>query len=432
MRGKTAAAEDLTAKKELALEVIRRLKAEYPDAGCTLDYDHAWQLLVSVRLAAQCTDARVNVVVQDLFEKYPSVAALAEAEPEDIEAIVKPCGLGRSKARDISACMRRLRDDYGCKVPTTFDELFDGVYSIHWEELLPADAAFPVTGSSLNSQLSSVPACQSIIKKAVVKRLMQGHRTTSLPETGAEYKIRFMLRKNVCEIMLDTTGDGLHKRGYRRNSMEAPIRETLAATIADLGRVRRDSLVEDPFCGSGTLLIEAAQKAMNIAPGLKRRFAAERYSFVPAAVWAEQRQKALSESKLDVGFEAFGYDIDPAAVALANANAKLAGVDHLIHFQQRPVAELSHPKKYGFLITNPPYGERLEDKKDLPALYQTLGERYRALDSWSMYLITSYEDAERYLGKKADKNRKIYNGMLKTYFYQYAGPKPPRREKEQK
>ena len=315
---------------------------------------------------------------------------------------------------------------------STFDELFDGVYSIPWEELLPADAAFPVTGSSLNSQLTSVPACQSIIKKAVVKRLMQGHRTTSLPETGAEYKIRFMLRKNVCEIMLDTTGEGLHKRGYRRNAMEAPLRETLAATIADLGRVRRDSLVEDPFCGSGTLLIEAAQKAMNIAPGLKRRFAAERYSFVPAALWAEQRQKALAESKLDVGFEAFGYDIDPAAVALANANAKLAGVDHLIHFQQRPVAELSHPKKYGFLITNPPYGERLEDKKDLPALYQTLGERYRALDSWSMYLITSYEDAERYLGKKADKNRKIYNGMLKTYFYQYAGPKPPRREKEQK
>ena len=311
---------------------------------------------------------------------------------------------------------------------TTFDELFDGVYSIHWEELLPADAAFPVTGSSLNSQLSSVPACQSIIKKAVVKRLMQGHRTTSLPETGAEYKIRFMLRKNVCEIMLDTTGDGLHKRGYRRNSMEAPIRETLAATIADLGRVRRDSLVEDPFCGSGTLLIEAAQKAMNIAPGLKRRFAAERYSFVPASLWAEQRQKALAESKLDVGFEAFGYDIDPAAVALANANAKLAGVDHLIHFQQRPVAELSHPKKYGFLITNPPYGERLEDKKDLPALYQTLGERYRALDSWSMYLITSYEDAERYLGKKADKNRKIYNGMMKTYYYQFMGPKPPRRK----
>ena len=183
---------------------------------------------------------------------------------------------------------------------STFDELFDGVYSIPWEELLPADAAFPVTGSSLNSQLTSVPACQSIIKKAVVKRLMAKHHTSVLPETGAEYKIRFMLRKDQCEIMLDTTGDGLHKRGYRRNAMEAPIRETLAATIADLGRVRRDSLVEDPFCGSGTLLIEAAQKAMNIAPGLKRRFAAERYGFVPAAIWAEQRQKALAEAKLDV------------------------------------------------------------------------------------------------------------------------------------
>ena len=167
---------------------------------------------------------------------------------------------------------------------TTFDELFDGVYSIPWEEFLPADAAFPVTGSSLNSQLTSIPACQSVIKKAVVKRLMKGHRTTVLPESGVEYKVRFMLRKNVCEIMLDTTGEGLHKRGYRRNAMEAPLRETLAATIADLGRVRRDSLVEDPFCGSGTLLIEAAQKAMNIAPGLKRRFAAERYSFVPASI----------------------------------------------------------------------------------------------------------------------------------------------------
>ena len=315
---------------------------------------------------------------------------------------------------------------------STFDELFDGVYSIPWEELLPADAAFPVTGSSLNSQLTSVPACQSIIKKAVVKRLMNKHHTSVLPETGAEYKIRFMLRKNVCEIMLDTTGEGLHKRGYRRNAMEAPIRETLAATIADLGRVRRDSLVEDPFCGSGTLLIEAAQKAMNIAPGLKRRFAAERYSFVPASLWAEQRQKALAESKLDVGFEAFGYDIDPAAVALANANAKLAGVDHLIHFQQRPVSGLSHPKKYGFLITNPPYGERIEEKKNLPELYKTIGERFAALDSWSAYIITAYEDTERYFGRKADKNRKIYNGMMKTYFYQFLGPKPPARKREER
>ena len=191
---------------------------------------------------------------------------------------------------------------------STFDELFDGVYNIHWEELLPADAAIPVTGSSLDSQLTSVPACQSIIKKAIVKRMMQGHHTLVLPESGVEYRVRFMLRKNLCEIMLDTTGEGLYKRGYRRNAMEAPIRETLAATIADLGRVRRDSLVEDPFCGSGTLVIEAAQKALNIAPGLKRRFAAERYSFVPASVWAEQRQLALAQTRLDAGFEGIGYE----------------------------------------------------------------------------------------------------------------------------
>ena len=209
---------------------------------------------------------------------------------------------------------------------TTFDELFDGCYRIAWEELLPADAAFPVKGSSLSSQLSSVPACQSIVKKAIVKRLMAGHKTSTLPETGSVYKIRFALRKDTVEIYLDTSGDGLHKRGYRRNATLAPIKETLAAAIADLGRVRRDTLVQDPFCGSGTLVIEAAQKAMNLAPGLRRRFAAEHFDFIPADIWTQQRQKALSEVRTDAAFEGIGYDIDPAAVALANANAKLAGV----------------------------------------------------------------------------------------------------------
>ena len=195
----------------------------------------------------------------------------------------------------------------------TFDELFDGVAAIPWEELLPADAQFPVKGSSLSSVLSSVPACQSIVKKAVVERLKRGHRVLMLPETGALYKIRFSIRKNQVEIMLDTSGDGLHKRGYRRNATGAPIKETLAAAIADLGRVRRDSQVADPFCGSGTLVIEAAQKAMNIAPGLRRRFAAEHYSFCPPAVWAAQREKALAEVKKDAAFEGVGYDIDPQA-----------------------------------------------------------------------------------------------------------------------
>ena len=212
---------------------------------------------------------------------------------------------------------------------TTFDELFDGCYNIAWEDLLPANAAFPVKGSSLSSQLSSVPACQSIVKKAIVKRLMHGHKVGTLPEDGALYKVRFALRKDTVEIYLDTSGDGLHKRGYRKNATLAPIKETLAAAIADLGRVRRDSLVQDPFCGSGTLVIEAAQKALNLAPGLRRRFAAEHFDFVPADIWAEQRQKALAEVRKDAAFEGIGYDIDPAAVALANANAKLAGVGHV-------------------------------------------------------------------------------------------------------
>ena len=301
---------------------------------------------------------------------------------------------------------------------STFDELFDGVYSVPWEDLLPADAAFPVTGSSLDSQLSSVPACQSIIKKAVVKRLMAKHHTSVLPESGTEYKIRFMLRKNVCEIMLDTTGEGLHKRGYRRNAMEAPIRETLAATIADLGRVRRDSLVEDPFCGSGTLLIEAAQKAMNIAPGLKRRFAAERYSFVPAAVWAEQRQKALAESKLDVGFEAFGYDIDPAAVALANANAKLAGVEKRCHFEVADVSDFE-AKAEAIVLTNPPYGERMSTIEGAAKLARTLGRQMEAHPCAGVYAITADMEFESHYGKRANKRRKMYNGMIPCQLYMY-------------
>ena len=300
----------------------------------------------------------------------------------------------------------------------TFDELFDGVYSIPWEELIPVDAQFPVKGSSLSSQLSSVPACQSIVKKAIVKRLQYGHKTTTLPETGALYKIRFALRKNVVEVMLDTSGDGLHKRGYRKNATLAPIKETLAATIADVGFVRRDSTVQDPFCGSGTLVIEAAQKAMNIAPGLKRRFAAERYSFVPASIWAQQRQKALAESKLDVGFEAFGYDIDPAAVALANANAKLAGVEKRCHFEVADVADFA-AKQEAIVLTNPPYGERMSTIEGAAKLARTLGRQMEANPCAGVYAITADMDFETHYGKRANKRRKMYNGMIPCQLYMY-------------
>ena len=301
---------------------------------------------------------------------------------------------------------------------TTFDELFDGVNSIPWEDLIPADAQFPVKGSSLSSQLSSVPACQSIVKKAVVKRLQAGHKTSILPETGALYKIRFSLHKNVAEIMLDTSGDGLHKRGYRKNATLAPIKETLAAAIADLGFVRRDSVVQDPFCGSGTMVIEAAQKAMNIAPGLRRRFAAEQFDFVPASLWAEERQKALAAVRPDAAFEGFGSDIDPAAVALAAANAKLAGVGERCHFEVCDVKDFT-PQPQAIVLTNPPYGERLGDAAEAAALARTLGQVWNAAPTAGLYAITADADFEAHFGKKAAKRRKIYNGMIPCQLYMY-------------
>lgn len=300
----------------------------------------------------------------------------------------------------------------------TFDELFDGCYRIPWEELLPADAAFPVKGSSLSSQLSSVPACQSIIKKAIVKRLMAGHKTSTLPESGQVYKVRFSLRKNEVEIYLDTSGDGLHKRGYRRNATLAPIKETLAAAIADLGRVRRDSLVLDPFCGSGTLVIEAAQKALNIAPGLRRRFAAEQYSFCPPAVWAAQREKALSEIRKDAAFEGCGFDIDPAAVELAAHNAKLAGVGERCRFAVADVADFA-PAPEQTVLTNPPYGERLGDLAEAARLAGTLGARLAANPVKGAYVITADADFEKHFGKKASRRRKLYNGMIPCQVYMY-------------
>ena len=292
---------------------------------------------------------------------------------------------------------------------TTFDELFDGCYNIAWEELLPADAAFPVKGSSLSSQLSSVPACQSIVKKAIVKRLKIG---------------RASCRER--EIYLDTSGDGLHKRGYRKNATLAPIKETLAAAIADLGRVRRDSLVQDPFCGSGTLVIESAQKALNLAPGLRRRFAAEHFDFVPASIWAEQRQKALSEVRTDAAFEGIGYDIDPAAVALANANAKLAGVGERCRFEVADVKDFTAADA-ATVLTNPPYGERLGDAGEAAALAKTLGQVWQRHPAQGLYAITADADFEQHFGKKAARRRKIYNGMIPCQLYMYF--EQPKREK---
>ena len=315
----------------------------------------------------------------------------------------------------------------------TFDELFEGIKALPWENYIPSDGKFWVAkASSVKSKLFSPSDIQSIVKKAIVERLKGVYSLQWFPETGAEYPIRISFMKDEAVVCLDTTGLSLHKRGYRTMVSKAPIKETLAAALLMLTPWHKDRILVDPFCGSGTFPIEAAMMAANIAPGMNRSFTAEKWTnFVGRKYWygAIDEANDLVDDQIETDIQ--GYDIDGDIIKAARQNAREAGVDHLIHFQRRPVAELSHPKKYGFLITNPPYGERLEDKKDLPALYRTLGERYAQLDDWSMYLITSYENAQQDIGRKADKNRKIYNGMMKTYFYQYQGAKPPKRAKQE-
>ena len=313
---------------------------------------------------------------------------------------------------------------------TTFEELFQGIKGLPWEEYIPKDGKFWVKkASSIKSKLFSPSDIQSIAKKAMVERLKGVYKTEWFKEDGAAYPIRIFLLKDEVMVALDTSGDSLHKRGYRLQTSKAPITETLAASLIMLTPWRKDRILVDPFCGSGTFPIEAAMIAANIAPGMNREFTAESWSnIIPKQLWYDAVEEAQDMVDKDIQVDIQGYDLDGEVVKAARENARRAGVDHLIHFQQRDVAKLSHPKKYGFIITNPPYGERLEDKADLPELYTTIGDVYKNLDAWSMYMITSYADAERYVGRKADKNRKIYNGMIKTYFYQFMGPKPPKKE----
>lgn len=312
---------------------------------------------------------------------------------------------------------------------TTFTELFDNTKELEWEEFIPKNGKFWVTkANSINSKLFSSSDIQSIVKKAIVERLKVKYAVNWFEEDGNSYPIRVSLMKDVVTISLDTSGDSLHKRGYRPAAGKAPISETLAAALIMLTPWKSDRILIDPFCGSGTFPIEAAMIGANIAPGMNREFTAEAWKhLLPMKGWYDAVTEANDLIRNDVEMRIQGYDIDGEVIKVAMANAREAGVDHLIHFQQRPVSELRHPKKYGFVITNPPYGERLEEKEALPALYTDIGNAFRHLDSWSYYVLTSYEDAERYIGRKADKNRKIYNGMIKTYFYQFMGPKPPKR-----
>ena len=319
----------------------------------------------------------------------------------------------------------------GCFTAVTFEELFQKTKEIPWERYIPENGKFWVTkAASVKSRLFSPSDIQSIMKKAMVERMKSRYYTQWFTEDGASYPVRVFLMKDVVTVGIDTTGVSLHKRGYRPAAGKAPIAENLAAALIMLTPWKKERILVDPFCGSGTIPIEAAMMAANIAPGMNREFTAEQWTnLIDRKYWYEAIDEAHDQMDTNIETDIQGYDIDGDVLKTARRNAADAGVDHLIHFQRREVSQLGHPGKYGFIITNPPYGERLEEKAALPKLYREFGESFRKLDTWSAYMITSYEDAERYFGRKADKNRKLYNGMLRTYFYQFTGPRPPKQKR---
>lgn len=312
----------------------------------------------------------------------------------------------------------------------TYDELFENTKAIPWEKYIPEDGKFWVAkANSINSKLFSPSDIQSIMKKAMVDKLKETYKVDWFEETGNSYPLRVTIMKDEVTVSIDTSGDSLHRRGYRKLTSKAPITETLAAALIMLTPWNKDRILVDPFCGSGTFPIEAALIGARIAPGIQRNFLAETWNNIyPDNIWEMAREEARDLQLNDINMNIQGYDIDGEVVKAARQNARFAGVENMIHFQEKPLSELSSSKKYGFIITNPPYGERLEEQKDLPDLYKQMGEVFGALDTWSYYIITGYDDAEKYIGKKANKNRKIYNGMMKTYFYQYMGPKPPKQK----
>ena len=324
-----------------------------------------------------------------------------------------------ARANICSRFAERILINVGEFYASTFTELFDGVKALGWEDFIGKDDAFPVNGWSIDSILHSIPDCQSIIKKAIVERLKLKYSVSRFAETGPEYKIRFSIHKNSVTMMIDTSGEGLHKRGYRRNSNAAPLKETLAASMCDLARIYPDTKLLDPFCGSGTLLIEAALMATKTAPGLRRFFAAERFGFIPEKVWREERTRAQDLILHNVDFSAQGFDIDKNAVELTFENAKKAGVSKYVKAAVADVKDFTPPEERCLIITNPPYGERLLDVKAAEELYTVMGNRFKEGSGRKYYVISPHDEFEKYFGRTADKRRKLYNGMIKCQLFMY-------------
>ncbi len=324
-----------------------------------------------------------------------------------------------ARANINSRFAERILINMGQFTATTFTQLFDGVKSLPWEDFIGEKDAFPVNGSSINSVLHSIPDCQSIIKKAIVDRLSAKYKINWFQETGAEYKIRFTIIKDNVTVTIDTSGEGLHKRGYRRNSNDAPLKETLAAAMCDLARIYPDTKLYDPFCGSGTLLIESALMATKTAPGLRRFFAAERFGFMPKTAWQQERMRAQDLIIKNIDFMAMGYDIDPACVELTLANAKKAGVEKYVKAAIGDIKDFSATDERFTVITNPPYGERMLDVADAEKLYGIMGKRFDRSKGKKYFIISPHDEFEKFFGSVADKRRKLYNGMIKCQLFMY-------------
>lgn len=324
-----------------------------------------------------------------------------------------------ARANICSRFAERIMINVGEFSAVTFTELFEGVKALPWENYIGREDAFPVNGWSIDSQLFSIPDCQSIIKKAIVERLKLRYSVLRFPETGPEYKVRFSIHKNSVTVMIDTSGEGLHKRGYRRNSNDAPLKETLGAAMCDLARIYPDTQIYDPFCGSGTLLIEAALMATRNAPGLRRYFAAERFGFIPQNVWREERTRAQDNILHNIEFRAHGFDTDENAVRLTLENAKKAGVEKYVTASVADVRDFTLPEERCLVITNPPYGERLLDVKSAEELYSVMGKRFKEGFGRKYYIISPHDEFEKFFGRPADKRRKLYNGMIKCQLFMY-------------
>mgnify|MGYP000636900940 FL=1 len=323
-------------------------------------------------------------------------------------------------------CSDRVLVEIGRFEARTFDELFEGTKALPWEDWIGERDAFPVKGKAVRSTLMSVPDCQSIVKKAVVERLKLRYKKDWFPETGPAHPIEVAVTKDEARLTLDTSGWGLHKRGYRPGAGEAPLRETLAASLVSLSFYRGDRPFVDPFCGSGTILIEAALLGTHTAPGLTRGFVSEQWDVFPHGMWKKIREQAASQKKNSLPYGLVGYDTDEKVLKTARQNADAAGVGHLIDFHRQDIREFGSGKQYGCMITNPPYGERMGEIKEAEALYRTLGRVTRDLNTWSIYVITASRSFERLYGKKADRKRKLYNGRIRVDYYQYQGPRPPK------